>query len=97
MIKRELAIKVARRLKLTNYEAERFIDTVIFEMKHAIDAGDEITLRGFGTLSTTVRRAKVGRLLKGPSAKGKTVEPLIIPAKRIVKFKQADSFKIKQP
>jgi integration host factor subunit beta len=56
------------------------VDTVFHHMKDALQRGEKIEIRGFGSFTVRVRRAKEGR-------NPKTGEKVSIPEKRIPFFK----------
>ena len=65
---------------LTKKECEVIVDTVFHNMKDALQRGEKIEIRGFGSFTVRVRRAKEGR-------NPKTGEKVSIPEKRIPFFK----------
>ena len=65
---------------LTKKECEVIVDTVFHHMKDALHRGEKIEIRGFGSFTVRVRRAKEGR-------NPKTGEKVSIPEKRIPFFK----------
>ncbi len=65
---------------LTKKECEVIVDTVFQNMRDALQRGEKIEIRGFGSFTVRVRRAKEGR-------NPKTGEKVSIPEKRIPFFK----------
>jgi len=65
---------------LTKKECEVIVDTVFQNMRAALHRGEKIEIRGFGSFTVRVRRAKEGR-------NPKTGEKVSIPEKRIPFFK----------
>lgn len=65
---------------LTKKECEVIVDTVFHHMKDALQRGEKIEIRGFGSFTVRLRRAKEGR-------NPKTGEKVSIPEKRIPFFK----------
>lgn len=65
---------------LTKKECEVIVDTVFHHMKDALQRGEKIEIRGFGSFTVRIRRAKEGR-------NPKTGEKVSIPEKRIPFFK----------
>ena len=65
---------------LTKKECEVIVDTVFHNMRDALHKGEKIEIRGFGSFTVRVRRAKEGR-------NPKTGEKVSIPEKRIPFFK----------
>ncbi|MBD5267975.1 MAG: integration host factor subunit beta [Bacteroides sp.] len=80
MTKNELANELAVSEKLHLSTAVKAIDGIIRIMKDALAKGEEITLRGFGTLSPVKREER-------NAIHFKTKEPIIVPAHNSVKFK----------
>ena len=64
----------------TKKECEVIVDTVFHNMREALQRGEKIEIRGFGSFTVRVRRAKEGR-------NPKTGEKVFIPEKRIPFFK----------
>lgn len=86
MTKNELANELAVSEKLHLSTAVKAIDGIIRIMKDALEKGDEITLRGFGTLSPVKREER-------NAIHFKTKEPIIVPAHNSVKFKISKELK----
>jgi integration host factor subunit beta len=81
MTKSDLVEKLSESLtNLTKKECEVIVDTVFHNMKDALLRGEKIEIRGFGSFTVRVRRAKEGR-------NPKTGEKVSIPEKRIPFFK----------
>ncbi|MEP7194995.1 MAG: HU family DNA-binding protein [Saprospiraceae bacterium] len=80
MNKADLIENVAKAAELTKTQASTAIDTVIASIEKALKKGDKVTLVGFGTFSTSVRKAREGR----NPATGKKIK---IPKKKVVRFK----------
>ncbi|MDD2467907.1 MAG: HU family DNA-binding protein [Desulfobulbus sp.] len=80
MNKTELIDKVAKESALSIAAAEQVVNNVFSAIADAMKTGDKVTLVGFGTFSVSERAAREGRNPKS----GKTI---IIPAKKVVKFK----------
>ncbi len=86
MNKTEMAMKLAKKTELSQGKAAEIID-VIFSahprtglIATALDAGEKVTIPGFGTYATKQRGARTGR----NPATGATIQ---IPAKKYVHFK----------
>ncbi len=79
MTKAEIVARVAKSVDLNKKDVEKLVDMVFDEIISALNDGDKVELRGFGSFRTRVRRARKGRNPKT----GKTIE---IPAKKIAYF-----------
>lgn len=81
MTKSDLVQKLSEQItNLTKKECEDIVDTVFDHMKDALRVGQKIEIRGFGSFTVRVRRAKEGR-------NPKTGEKVSIPEKKIPFFK----------
>ena len=80
MTKAELIAKVAKETKITKVAAGKSIDAVIDGITKALKKGDRVSLVGFGSFSTSKRKARTGR-------NPQTGKPITIAAKKVVKFK----------
>lgn len=58
MTKRDIAEKVAERMQTTPNLAEHFIDAFCMEMRKAMNNGNTVYIREFGTFSPKLRKAK---------------------------------------
>ena len=67
-------------------DLDKFIDIILNEIKRALRRGDSVELRGFGTFTTKLRNARIGR-------NPKTGEPVAIPKKKMTFFKMGKSMK----
>ncbi len=61
MNKQELVTSVAEKAGLTKKDAEKAINAVIDSIKGALNAGDKVSLVGFGTFEVRARAARSGR------------------------------------
>ena len=80
LTKADLIEEVARVLELRRPESAAIIEHILTSMVQAIERGDKVEIRGFGSFRTRPRRARIGRNPKT----GARVE---VPAKRIPFFK----------
>jgi integration host factor subunit beta len=81
MTKSDLVQKLSEKVStLTKKECEVIVDTVFLNMRDALHRGEKIEIRGFGSFTVRLRRAKEGR-------NPKTGEKVSIPEKRIPFFK----------
>lgn len=92
MNKSELAVKLAKKVGLTQAKAAEVVDAIFSPHKGIVavelDAGRKVTVPGFGTFSTRKRAARQGR----NPATGKTIT---IPARHYVAFKPGKTLKDK--
>lgn len=87
MTKRELAKKLADRAELDSIvEGERVIDAIEESITDELASGGTVTLRGFGTFTTSERKARKGR-------NPRTGESIQIEAHRVAKFTPANDLK----
>jgi nucleoid DNA-binding protein len=86
MRKADIVRRIADATNLTQVQAEDVVDAVFSEIKNALQQGDSVILRRFGTFDVRAKRARVGR-------NPKTGEEAAIPARRIVRFKCGNQFK----
>ncbi len=86
MTKAELVEEVARAAELTKKDSEVIVDEVFKNIIQALNQGDKIELRGFGSFRVRQRDARRGR-------NPKTGEPVDIPAKRVPYFKPGKELK----
>jgi DNA-binding protein HU-beta len=85
MNKSELIEAVAKDAKLSKAAAGRVVDSVLDNIKKNTKKGG-VRLIGFGTFTTTKRKARSGR-------NPQTGEKIRIGAKKVVKFKPSSTFK----
>jgi nucleoid DNA-binding protein len=92
MNKSELAVKVAKKVTLTQAKAAEVVDSIFNARKGIIavelDAGRKVTVPGFGTFATRKRAARQGR---NPA----TGKPLTIKARHYATFKAGKTLKDK--
>ena len=82
MNKRELAAEMTKELGLSRNEAERNVNMLLKLITEALVYGEHVRLNGFGTFSVQDRKARKG-------SHPITREPIHIPAKRYVRFKDS--------
>ena len=62
MTKSELIARIVKAVPfLLHADAERAVNAVFEEISEALANGDRVELRGFGTFTTTKRKARIGR------------------------------------
>ena len=86
MTKAELVEEVARAAELTKKDSEVVVDEVFKNIISALNRGEKIELRGFGSFRVRQRDARRGR-------NPKTGEPVDIPAKSVPYFKPGKELK----
>lgn len=86
MTKNELVKELAVSEKLHLSTAVKAVDGVIRIIKEALTKGEEITLRGFGTLSPVQREERNATHFK-------TKEPIVVPAHRTVRIRISKELK----
>ncbi|HVP43423.1 MAG TPA: HU family DNA-binding protein [Terriglobales bacterium] len=79
MNKADLVERAAASAGITKAQAGSAIDAVVDGVTGALKKGDRVTLVGFGTFSTSARKARTGR-------NPQTGKPIKIAAKRVAKF-----------
>jgi nucleoid DNA-binding protein len=87
MRKAEIVRRIAEATGLTQVKAEAVVDAVFGEMKNALEQGDSVILRRFGTFHVRAKRARMGR-------NPKTGEDATIAARRVVRFKSGNVLKV---
>jgi len=65
---------------LSRKEAEKIISLIMTDIICAVDAGERVELRGFGSFFPRQRKARTGR-------NPKTGERVLVPARRVMFFK----------
>ena len=87
MTKSELILKITRKNSfLYQNDIHKIIDTLFDSVTKALYNDDRVELRGFGTFTTKLRNARIGR-------NPKTGEPVAIPQKKMPFFKMGKSMK----
>jgi nucleoid DNA-binding protein len=86
MRKAEIVHRIADATGLTQVTAEEVVDAVFDAIKNALQQGDSVILRRFGTFDVRTKRARVGR-------NPKTGAEAVIAARRVVRFKSGNLFK----
>jgi integration host factor subunit beta len=86
MTKADLVEQVAKETDMTKKDAEQLVEVVFESIIGALNKGDKIELRGFGSFRVRERDARKGRNPKT----GATVN---IPAKRVAYFKPGKELK----
>ncbi len=84
--KADLIEEVLRITELPRKESEEVVETVFESIIQALQSGDKIEIRGFGSFRTRERRGRVGR-------NPKTGAKVEVPAKKIPFFKPSKELK----
>src|SRR5690348_2687203 len=86
MTKADLVEEVIRTTELPRKESEAIVETIFDSIIQALQTGDKIEIRGFGSFRTRQRRGRVGR-------NPKTGAKVEVPPKRIPFFKPSKELK----
>ncbi len=86
MTKADLVEEVIRATELPRKESEAIVETIFESIIQALQTGDKIEIRGFGSFRTRQRRGRVGR-------NPKTGAKVEVPPKRIPFFKPSKELK----
>ena len=87
MTKSELILKItSKNSYLYHKDVYKIIDTLFNSVTKALKDGDRVELRGFGTFTTKLRNARIGR-------NPKTGDPVAIPQKKMPFFKMGKLMK----
>ena len=82
----EMCIRDSKNSYLYHKDVYKIIDTLFNCVTKALKDGDRVELRGFGTFTTKLRNARIGR-------NPKTGDPVAIPQKKMPFFKMGKSMK----
>jgi integration host factor subunit beta len=86
LTKADLIEEVLRVTELPRKESETIVETIFESIIDALQKGDKIEIRGFGSFRTRQRRGRVGR-------NPKTGEKVEVPAKKIPFFMPSNELK----
>lgn len=86
MTKADLVEEVIKATQMPRKEAEVTVETIFESIIGALQKGDKLEIRGFGSFRTRPRRGRIGR-------NPKTGEQVQVPAKRIPFFKPSKELK----
>lgn len=86
MIKADLVNKIAQEMNISKQEAETGINLFFQTIKEALQRGEEIELRGFGSFRFRQRHARSGR-------NPRTGDPVQVPPKKVLFFKPSKLLK----
>ena len=88
MTKSELASRLADKAQLSDRESETIVNMMLDCIAKALQEGDKVELRGFGSFRTRSRDARIGR-------NPKTGEAVEVPPRRTPYFRAAKALKEK--
>ena len=80
MNKGQLVDSMAKSAGIFKTAADKALNGFMEAVTEALNAGEKVTLVGFGTFSVNERKARTGR-------NPRTGKPMEIPAKKVVKFR----------
>lgn len=80
MNKGELITRIAENADLSIAQATEVVNTLLYTIGDTLRDGNKVSLFGFGTFTSKERKSRPGR-------NPKTGEQIIIPAKKVVKFR----------
>ncbi|MBI4461793.1 MAG: integration host factor subunit beta [Acidobacteria bacterium] len=86
MIKLDIINEIVNRTQVSKAKAELAVETIFEAMKHALQRGQRIELRGFGVFTVKPRKTGVGR-------NPRTGEEVEIPPGKAVRFKPGKELK----
>jgi integration host factor subunit beta len=86
MIKADLINTIAKEMNISKQEAEVGVNLFFQTIKEALERGEEIELRGFGSFRFRQRQARSGR-------NPRTGEPVKVPPKKVLYFKPSKLLK----
>jgi len=86
MKKVEIVQRIAQELRCTTTKAEAAVEAILAAVKAALQQGEPVTLRHFGTWQVRAKRARMGRNLRTGAAAA-------IAARRVVRFIAGQPFK----
>jgi integration host factor beta subunit len=86
MIKADLINQIAKEMNISKQEAESGVNLFFQMIKDALQRGEEIELRGFGSFRFRQRQARSGR-------NPRTGETVQVPPKKVLYFKPSKLLK----
>ncbi len=86
MRKADIVRRIAKATDLTQAQGEEAVNAIFDEIKSALQQGDAVILRRFGSLQVRDKRARIGR-------NPKTGQAAAISARRVVQFKAGTQLK----
>jgi integration host factor subunit beta len=86
MIKADLINQISKEMNISKQEAETGVNLFFQMIKDALERGEEIELRGFGSFRFRQRYARSGR-------NPRTGQPVQVPPKKVLYFKPSKLLK----
>jgi DNA-binding protein HU-beta len=86
MNKGQLVDRLAEKTRTTKAQSEALLDAALEIIQKTVSKGDEVKIVGFGTFSSTVRKA---RTCRNP----KTGQSVLIPDGKVPRFKAGKDFR----
>jgi len=86
MRKVEMVQRIAEDTEITHVQADAAVEAILTAVKEALQQGEPVILRRFGTLQVRAKRARIGR-------NPRTGAAAAIPARRVVRFTAGKPFK----
>ena len=83
MTKAHLVDQIADSTELNKQECEKIVNSLFAAMTKAMQAGERIEIRGFGTFKVKDKAARQGR-------NPRTGETVLVPAKKVAAFKPSN-------
>lgn len=87
MTKRELVVRIAEETELSQQEVFAVVQKTLDYITESLEKGENIEFRDFGVFEIKTRKPRIGR---NPNKPENTV---VIPARRVVKFKPGKEMK----
>lgn len=84
MNKTDLVNEIAAKASLNKVDAKKALDAVLESIAQALVNDDKVQLIGFGTFAMVEKPERTG-------LNPRTKEKIVIPARKVVKFKPADN------
>lgn len=88
MNKKELTAKVVKKTGMTGVDVQKVIDAVFHSIKESLENGESNTYHDFGSFHVHERMERRG---VNPATK----KPMIIPARKVVRFTPSKSIVVK--
>ncbi len=86
MTKADIVDRIAEGTGLTKLETEAVVDGFLLTVREALEAGESVELRGFGSFRAKERAARMAR-------NPQTDEPVAVPRRFVPAFKASQEFR----
>lgn len=87
MTKRELVVRISKETNIIQEDVYTVIQKTLDYITEGLAKGDHVEFRDFGVFDVTVRKPRIGRNPHKPE------ETVVIPARKVVKFKPGKMMK----